>query len=105
MGNKGVLTKILAVIGTVLVWIPILAPILLTIAELIRTGMFRLDYLMPAELFPLALVGGGLLLWAALRRRRFRGMIGAGLGGADEAKNTDKDILCSSFQENPHPFP
>jgi hypothetical protein len=80
--NKGVFTRILAIVGTVLVGLPILAPILLGIVSLFQDGRFRLDYLMPAELFPLVLVGGVLLLWAALRRRRFRGLIGWGLGGA-----------------------
>jgi peptidoglycan/LPS O-acetylase OafA/YrhL len=38
------------------------------------------DYLMPAELFPLALAGGCLLIWAALRARSRRGLgIAAGL--------------------------
>lgn len=69
------LTKILAIIGTILVWITLLAPVLLTIVFLIRSGGFRFDYLMPAELFPLALVGGGLLLWTALRARRRTGFI------------------------------
>ena len=80
--NKGVFTKILAILGTVLVGLPILAPILFSVVRLLQSGRFMLDYLMPAELFPLVLVGGGLLLWAALRRRRFRGLIGWGLGGA-----------------------
>ena len=82
MENKGVFTKILAIVGTVLVGLPILAPILFSVVRLLQSGRFMLDYLMPAELFPLVLVGGGLLLWAALRRRRFRGLIGWGLGGA-----------------------
>jgi hypothetical protein len=34
----------------------------------------------PAELFPAALAGGGLLLWAALRARSRRRLIGWGLG-------------------------
>jgi hypothetical protein len=80
--NKGVFTKILAIVGTVLVGLPILAPILFTLVRLLQSGRFMLDYLMPAELFPLVLVGGGLLLWAALRLRRFRGLIGWALGGA-----------------------
>lgn len=33
--------------------------------------MFHFDYLMPAELFPLVLVGGGLLLWSAIRMRSY----------------------------------
>jgi len=80
MENKGVLTKILAVVGTVLVWFPILAPALLSVAVIIKERMFRFDYLMPAELFPAALVGGGLLIWAALRARSRRRLIGWGLG-------------------------
>jgi hypothetical protein len=80
MEKKGVLTKILAIVGTVLVWFPILAPVLLSVAVIIKERMFRFDYLMPAELFPAALVGGGLLIWAALRARSRRRLIGWGLG-------------------------
>ncbi len=82
MENRVGLTKILAGAGTLLVWVPIAAPILLTLAELLKEGLFRLDYLMPAELFPLVLVGGGLLLWAAWLRRSQRGLIGWSLGSA-----------------------
>jgi len=82
MEKKGILTKVLAFVGTVLVWIPILAPALFSAAFLIQTRTFRFDYLMPAEIFPMALVGGGLLLWAALRARSRRGLIGGSLGSA-----------------------
>ena len=80
MEKKGVLTKILAIVGTVLVWFPILAPVLLSVAVIIKERMFRFDYLLPAELFPAALVGGGLLIWAALLARSRWGLIGWGLG-------------------------
>lgn len=80
MGKKGVLTKILAIVGTVLVWFPILAPVLLSVVVIIKGRMFRFDYLMPAELFPATLVGGGLLTWAALRARSRWRLIGWGLG-------------------------
>ena len=80
MEKKGVLTKILAIVGTMLVWFPILAPVLLSVAVIIQERMFRFDYLMPAELFPATLVGGGLLIWAALRARSRRRLIGWGLG-------------------------
>ncbi|MCJ7584087.1 MAG: hypothetical protein MUO30_04890 [Anaerolineales bacterium] len=80
MEKKGVFTKILAIIGTVLVWFPILAHVLLSVAASITERVFRFDYLMPAELFPAALVGGGLLIWAALRARSRWGLIGWGLG-------------------------
>ncbi len=80
MEKRGVFTKILAIAGTILVWIPILAPVLFSGIVLLRSGRFRFDYLMPAELFPFALVGGGLLIWAALRARARWGLIGWGLG-------------------------
>jgi len=82
MEKKGILTKSLAIVGTVLVWIPILAPAFFSAALLTQARIFRFDYLMPAELFPVALVGGFLLLWAALRARSRRGLIGGSLGGA-----------------------
>ena len=80
MEKKNILTKILAIAGTALAWFPILAPVVLSIPGLIAERVFRFDYLMPAELFPVALVGGGLLLGAALRARSRRGLIGWGLG-------------------------
>ena len=80
MGKKGILTKALAIVGTVLAWIPILAPALFSVALLIQSGMLQFDYLMPAELFPATLVGGGLLIWAALRARSRRRLIGWGFG-------------------------
>lgn len=82
MAKKDFLTKVLAVIGTALVWFPILTPILFTLALLMAQGIFRLDYLMPAELFLFALVGGGLLLWAALRAHLLWKWIAWGLGAA-----------------------
>jgi hypothetical protein len=80
MEKKGVLTKILAITGTVLVWLPLLAPVLFSAARIIQGRIFRFDYLMPAELFPVALAGGGLLIWGALRARAQRRLIGWGLG-------------------------
>jgi len=82
MAKKGVLTRILALTGTVLLWFPLLAPFLLTAAFFISTGELRFDYLMPAELFPLVLLGGLLLLWATLRARSRRAWVGWGLAGA-----------------------
>ena len=76
MDKKGILTKFLAIAGAALVWFPILAPLLLSVFVSIRSGRFRFDYLMPAELFLFALSGGGLLLWAALLARLHRGLIG-----------------------------
>src|SRR5512140_2141885 len=80
MKKLGKFTKGLAITGTVLVWLPVLAPIVFSLPESIQGGKFRFDYLLPAELFPLVLVGGGLLLWAAQRARSQRRHIGWGLG-------------------------
>ena len=80
MDKRGSLTKILAVTGTVLVWLPLLAPVLLSLALFISRRIFRFDYLMPAELFLFALAGGALLIWAALRARARWALIGWGLG-------------------------
>ena len=80
MEKKNVLTMILAIAGTVFVWLPILAPIFFSAVRFSQSRMFRFDYLMPAELFPAALIGGILLLWAALRARAYRRLIGWSLG-------------------------
>ena len=80
MGRKDVLTKVLAVAGTVLAWFPILATAVISVVGSIAARVLRFDYLMPAELFPAALVGGGLLIWAALRARSRRKLIGWGFG-------------------------
>lgn len=82
MPKTGLLTRNLAVAGTLLVWFPILAPLFFGVLFLLRRGFFRIDYLMPAELFLVALAGGGLLLWAAIRARSRRGLIAGGLAAA-----------------------
>src|SRR5512143_47947 len=82
METKGILTKILAIVGTVLAWFPTVAPLLASAALFVRARLFRLDYLMPAELFPFALAGGALLLWAAFRAHSRRRLIGWSLGAA-----------------------
>ena len=76
MEKKGVLTRILAVVGTVLVWLPILAPLFFSVILLLQEGRFLFDYLMPAELFPAILLGGALLVWAALRAHSHGKLIG-----------------------------
>jgi hypothetical protein len=69
MKNNSVFTKILATAGTTLLLIPILTPIIFSLIRLFQVGNFMFDYLMPAELFPLVLIGGTLLVWAAIRTR------------------------------------
>jgi hypothetical protein len=82
MNNKNVMTRTLALAGTVLVWFPIVAPILLGVVRFIQVRRFQVDYLMPAELAMLVLFGGAMLLWAALRLHAWRWLIGASLGSA-----------------------
>lgn len=67
MDNNNNLTKALAISGTLLVGLPILAPILIGVIAWIATSKLHMDYLMPAELFLLVLIGGALLVWAAVR--------------------------------------
>ena len=76
MPKKGKLTQLLAILGSIFAWLPLLAPVFFSLGRLFRGGSFLFDYLMPAELFPAALLGGGLLLWAAIRARAYRGWIG-----------------------------
>jgi len=78
--KKGVLSKILTVFGTILVWFPILAPLLLGFISLGVDGMYRLDYLMPAELGILVFAGGALLIWSAIRTGLRRSIILWGFG-------------------------
>jgi hypothetical protein len=80
MENKGTLIKVLAVAGTIFVWLPILAPILFGVISLIADGIFRFDYLMPAELGLFAFGGGILVLVAAIRARLHRKLIDWSLG-------------------------
>lgn len=80
MKEKNIFTKMLAIIGTILVWLPIFVPIFFSIVSIFSDRVFRFDYLMPAELFLLVLVGGFLLFWAGGRAHEKRGLIGWGLG-------------------------
>ena len=82
MAKRPILTWILAIAGTVLVWLPILAPLLFSLMLLIRARMFRLDYLMPAELFPLVLAGAIALIAAAILARSRIKLIGGAFGAA-----------------------
>lgn len=69
-------TKVIALIGTVLIWIPILFTLITAVVGSIASGTLRIDYLMPAELFPLALSGALLLLWASVRSKKYKKPIG-----------------------------
>ncbi len=70
--------KILTVAGTAAVWFPIAATLLTAIVGSIMDRTLRFDYLMPAELFFVALAGAVLLLCAALLKRTYQWHIGLG---------------------------
>ena len=57
------LTKFLAISGTILVGLPVVAPIVFSLIRLVQGGSFMFDYLMPGELALLVLIGAGLLIW------------------------------------------
>lgn len=74
--QKGFLfTKILAILGTILVGLPIVAPFFFGFMSLILSHQFRFDYLMPAEFFPLVLIGAILLIITAILRREQKKLI------------------------------
>lgn len=101
MGKKNTLSKILSIVGTVLVWIPILAPVIFGFVSLIMDGIYRFDYLMPAELGILAFVGGALLLWGAIRAKSRKGIIAWALGiaaGSIFIMNTFGDVEPGSLR-------
>ena len=80
MEKKDVLSKIFVIVGTVLVWFPILAPVVLGFVSLGMDGIYRFDYLMPAELGIFVFAGGVLLIWGAIRTRIRQRIIAWGLG-------------------------
>lgn len=78
--ERGQLVRALAVIGTVLAWLPIVFTLLASLAGSARAGRLRFDYLLPAELAPVVLLGGLLLVVAAALCRRRRAPLGWSLG-------------------------
>jgi hypothetical protein len=82
MRNKKGISKILTISGTVLVWAPVSLTLLTSLAGTLAERALRFDYLMPAELSPLALGGALLLLWASLRARLYRKSIVIGVSAA-----------------------
>ena len=69
MKSSNLLTKILAICGTILVGLPVVAPIVFSLIRVVQSGRFMFDYLMPAELGFLVLGGAAFLFWAAFRAR------------------------------------
>lgn len=80
MGKHDALAKTLAIIGTVLVVLPLLAPLALSLQSIGRPGGYQLDYLMPFEVYPVTLVGVALLVWASFRAHARKGAMGVAIG-------------------------
>jgi hypothetical protein len=69
MEKQTTLTKRLAIIGCIFLWLPLMAPVIFALRYFRGSGKFMLDFLMPFEIFPLVLLGSGLLIWAAIRSK------------------------------------
>ena len=67
MISKKGFTRVLAIIGTIFVWLPIIVPVIFSAIYFFSEKGFLFDYLMPAELFPVFIIGCLLLIWAAAR--------------------------------------
>jgi hypothetical protein len=72
--------RVLAIAGAVLLGLPVLAPFVLGLASLAGSGVFRFDFLLPAEVFPVPAAGFLAAFAAALIARRRRILIGAAFG-------------------------
>ena len=81
-GRRTTTARVLAVAGTVLVGIPLAAPIVLAAIFFVRSGRFHLDFLMPGELFVVVLGGGVVLFASSLVSRQRRSLTGWLLLGA-----------------------
>src|SRR6056297_2535425 len=67
--------RALAIVGTALAWLPIVATEAFSLAESIGTGTFRIDWLMPAGMFVFYGVGASWLLRVAIGTRRHRRLV------------------------------
>lgn len=80
MKRDKLFTQILATIGTVLIWITIVLPIVLSISRLISGQRFIFDFLLPAELFAVILSGAILLIWSVILAKTHRIAVFVSLG-------------------------
>lgn len=71
MKKHSLLTIVIAFFGTCLLWIPFLFLLVTSLFGTIRSGVVRFDYLLIGEMFPLILLGGGLIIATAFREKRF----------------------------------
>ncbi|PKQ16606.1 MAG: hypothetical protein CVT67_04195 [Actinobacteria bacterium HGW-Actinobacteria-7] len=79
MREHDALSKSLAISGTLLLAVPLVAPFVLGLLMMGRLGGFRLDYLMPFEIYPVTVVAMVLVLWVSLRSHIRRGAVAAAI--------------------------
>lgn len=82
MEKKNGFTRFLAITGTALLWLVLLAPVAFSIVRYSESGMLRFDFLLPGELFFLVLAAALMLLWSAWRAHKLRAPIGWTLAAA-----------------------
>jgi hypothetical protein len=70
----------LASSGAILVFAPYAFLLVTSASHLLATRSFAMDYLIPAELFPVTLAGGALVIWASLRMKARRLSLAISLG-------------------------
>ena len=82
MTKAGLVTKIFLYVGVFLVLSPIVLAFVFSIVSLIGDGRLRIDFMIPAEVFPAGLVGGFLLVIASFRVKKQQKLIGLSYGAA-----------------------
>ncbi len=100
MKNNTWMIKTLALTGTIILWLPLAAPLAFGAASALSRQRLLIDYLMPAELFPLAAVGGILLLMAAWLAHDRLKLVGWSLAAALAALITSLVIASASGLAN-----
>lgn len=81
MDKKARFLRILAYVGVACIWLPLITPLLFSVIHLFMTGRMMIDYLMPAELLPMVIVGGVLITYIAFRIRSHRLIISLSTAG------------------------
>lgn len=73
---------VMTILGVILVWLPVIAPLVFGAVYALQGHRFMVDYLMPAELGLVAFAGAGLILVAALREKVYRVWVAASIAAA-----------------------
>jgi len=76
--KNNLFTKILVIVGNILIWIPLVLPFIFLIGAWVQSGSALFDFLIPAELFPATLIGALLLLWVSVRIKKRLAPVGWG---------------------------